>query len=1451
MASQIEQKLATIKSQSEAYRAELSEHFTKSLHEFSNYRTTTIDHLKQQFQAAEDLILHHPSLNPTSSSQTSKPDAVSPRKRRRLETAQTVRTPPRKALSPLENLPQRPVPRCTRAKKRKETGPTPTTVCVDDVQPHSNAPSASSKRQLKDVEALLAADSAREADVIVLPSSRKQRPKRRRACGCSPSKPHHDKCGCRMRQQLSRALKIKQEKEEALLSSSVGKKVPSCSGARSSPARVRKKSSTLQESARLSSRQHRKSASLSPLHVSKIPNVGDITESDQPEESPSQALPVQTEVSPASARGGVNKPAVQKNEKNSSCGRSAKPLQKNQNRNPFKDVPNRDSDSACVQPSGLKVPCVGNSEEVELCASPASSGMPKIQAIDHDVSLFQGDHEILESASIEKVHSKENEPTRKPKLQSVKRGVSSFSSGVSQESSDEDSPIIKRSRKNPQDRSIKNSTKVPSEMSEDVGKNVIRKKQPSCDGRNNQQSSHPEKRGLIDSGPHPAKQAQISSPTCENEDSPELGESSELTIKDTISAGADEKRTSSPHEEPKVGDLVKKVGESQDVCDEEILNGPTSAKESSNSKDYTSRPTLLTSACDDEKSHVPNYSEPEKTTSKSMGAKDDVFKAPKPRPRKVQVEKFDNREKHKSIFLSNLAPSTTIKDTATAQVQGVTEPLCVANDFVKKPRFSVSQDGKIDEFGLKALSQFVFTPSSVLRHPNGAGPSNIDGSGIKRPRLFKPPTDLRSSLRTPTLSRSALVQKTRTSNRSSILAHTPGARAPSANLIAPVGLDNVPQTPTMINRLGVRSLQSFNPTDELKTPQPVPSLQPNPLFSRPTDSLLKSTSQRTLTFKETHSPGVERSNLRFQATEPKNVSMSLNRFSLLEGSKTKSALRCRIEKVRAKSSVSTLMDGSSPSSLAYPTSPTVQKCESLAQSPRVRPDGVLLSSSVAALVVPEKSYPNLVPRDSLSPQSNVEPELVANEQRTSEDISIAQAHSIAKESTFKFTPDRNNSRDGANTPSHLEQHKPSCGDAPVTKFSPDRNSSRDGASTLSHLEQQKALSGDAAVTSPTSKEQTRNISPVRTVACANSSSAFELQKSKLSSTSLEDTPRVLSDAEEIEKCNTTQTEEISLVSPMGMFSNLVSSVKSFIPTASSLLGVQVKEDPEISEAELAAKRHQADMERREAELLMRRELQRLAKQKETEEKQKRAEARRQALAAVEIKKEEDRKLKEEKRKKKRKEEEEERKKRKAEEDKRKEERRRQVLEKRAFNQGMDAKRREQETKRVRREKAGEGSVASQMPKTSSMKTKIAMGRPGHNNSPVRPGVLRSVKNELEISPRTPQGSKGAARGKIVNVNYVMTPARETLIESSDEEEERRRHKVVPKWAQGPKLSKSASSQPDPDKVFVNVPMCNLKEVFGVGKKYRTRSSSANWARDRVTAQEMMKFKKETHGFDEA
>ena len=100
--------------------------------------------------------------------------------------------------------------------------------------------------------------------------------------------------------------------------------------------------------------------------------------------------------------------------------------------------------------------------------------------------------------------------------------------------------------------------------------------------------------------------------------------------------------------------------------------------------------------------------------------------------------------------------------------------------------------------------------------------------------------------------------------------------------------------------------------------------------------------------------------------------------------------------------------------------------------------------------------------------------------------------------------------------------------------------------------------------------------------------------------------------------------------------------------------------------------------------------------------------------------------------------------------------------------------------------------------------------------------------------------------------------------SSDEEDEdsdsdssesnKRKKKFVPLWAEKGQLQAALERQfgrqdgyaiIDPDELFGEVETCDLKQIFGSPKaaKYKKRTSTGNWTKDRVTAAEKLAYKR--------
>lgn len=100
--------------------------------------------------------------------------------------------------------------------------------------------------------------------------------------------------------------------------------------------------------------------------------------------------------------------------------------------------------------------------------------------------------------------------------------------------------------------------------------------------------------------------------------------------------------------------------------------------------------------------------------------------------------------------------------------------------------------------------------------------------------------------------------------------------------------------------------------------------------------------------------------------------------------------------------------------------------------------------------------------------------------------------------------------------------------------------------------------------------------------------------------------------------------------------------------------------------------------------------------------------------------------------------------------------------------------------------------------------------------------------------------------------YEMSDREETDSDSSDyDSEDDKPRKKIPKWAQKqnliPALERQFIDGPgrgDPDEIFPEVSTCNLELVFDQKKaRYKKRTSSANWTKDKVTVAEKLVYKR--------
>jgi len=127
--------------------------------------------------------------------------------------------------------------------------------------------------------------------------------------------------------------------------------------------------------------------------------------------------------------------------------------------------------------------------------------------------------------------------------------------------------------------------------------------------------------------------------------------------------------------------------------------------------------------------------------------------------------------------------------------------------------------------------------------------------------------------------------------------------------------------------------------------------------------------------------------------------------------------------------------------------------------------------------------------------------------------------------------------------------------------------------------------------------------------------------------------------------------------------------------------------------------------------------------------------------------------------------------------------------------------------------------------------------------------------QYQSKPKTP--SQPVPRPEVLSPmdTYEMSDREESDSSDYDSDEDEKARKKIPKWAQKhnliPALERQFMDGPqrlDPDEIFPEVSTCNLELVFDQKKaRYKKRTSSANWAKDRVTAAEKLVYKR-TMGF---
>jgi len=138
---------------------------------------------------------------------------------------------------------------------------------------------------------------------------------------------------------------------------------------------------------------------------------------------------------------------------------------------------------------------------------------------------------------------------------------------------------------------------------------------------------------------------------------------------------------------------------------------------------------------------------------------------------------------------------------------------------------------------------------------------------------------------------------------------------------------------------------------------------------------------------------------------------------------------------------------------------------------------------------------------------------------------------------------------------------------------------------------------------------------------------------------------------------------------------------------------------------------------------------------------------------------------------------------------------------------------------------------------------------------VASGLLKShgTKPASQIAAAA---AAAAAAADEAPAEYPLTPERHHSADASDDESAAvpaaKRH-LIPEWARSHRLYGALIEQTrvDPDTIFPRVHTCDLVDIFGGGTnrpRYRRRTSSGDWVRDRLTWREEAAYRKAL-GFD--
>ena len=131
----------------------------------------------------------------------------------------------------------------------------------------------------------------------------------------------------------------------------------------------------------------------------------------------------------------------------------------------------------------------------------------------------------------------------------------------------------------------------------------------------------------------------------------------------------------------------------------------------------------------------------------------------------------------------------------------------------------------------------------------------------------------------------------------------------------------------------------------------------------------------------------------------------------------------------------------------------------------------------------------------------------------------------------------------------------------------------------------------------------------------------------------------------------------------------------------------------------------------------------------------------------------------------------------------------------------------------------------------------------------QPNSQKQPQQQQRVKSKTPPQQKTTRTDIMSPMDTYEMSDRDEDSSDYDSEEEAKPKKRIPRWARKenliPALERQFLDGPhrmDPDTIFPEVSTCDLESIFANKKaRYKKRTSSANWAKDKVTAAEKLVY----------